>query len=210
MKKNVIAATLLSLCALPLSAMAADASSDKMFSVGAFASTVDTSIDSTPTFEPSGEGWGVRARVGIPFAGAFIAGQAQKNELEDGGVDLDLTDSRIGIGMEFIDFGPATLDGRIEFVHLLGEGGGGEDNDDGFGAHLGLDAGIGILGVYGSAGYIELSDAHGPEVLVGVRGSLLPFFDLFGEYRHNELKNIFGSGNTSDLDEFRVGVNVAF
>ena len=208
--KNIIAVSLLSLALAPMTAIAADAAADSIISVGVFGTHVEVTDDSVPNVEPAGEGWGARAHVGLPFSGLFIAGETQKNELEDGAIALDVTTSRVGVGIEFIDAGPLTLDGRINFIHYAFESIGGKDNQDGFGAHLGADAGIGILGVYGSLGYLELEDLKGPEVLVGVRTSLLPLLDIFGEYRHNELEDDTAPVSTAEFSEFRVGLNFAF
>jgi hypothetical protein len=190
-------------------AMAADASADSTISVGAFATHTELNDDTTPGVKPEGEGWGVRAHVGLPFSGLFIAGEAQKNELEDGAAAVDVTNSRAGVGMEFFDLGPATIDGRINYVHYAFENGTGKENQDGFGAQVGADVGIGIVGVYGAAGYMELEDLKGPELLVGVRGTLVPFLDIFGEYRYTELENDSGPGQF-EFDDFRIGASFSF
>lgn len=168
------------------------------------------------SFETDGEGGGLRARVNLPLTGAFLTAEYQTGST-DGDIfgqplELDLTQHRLGLGTE-LEAGPVSVLGRIEYTHINADfsapgGGTASENEDGFGAHVGVDAGIGIAGVYASAGYLKLTDADGTEFTVGGRFSVIPTLAVFAEYRLTDLDDtqINGTPLEYSADDFRVGI----
>ncbi|HVT35250.1 MAG TPA: hypothetical protein VHE37_06690 [Nevskiaceae bacterium] len=203
--KKLITMALMAACAAPGLALASTVDLD------AFGSYGDAKFDNG--YSPSGGGGGIRARVNVPFTTAFFTGEYQSNKMDDSSFTpshVTLDDTRVGVGSE-ISAGPLSVFGRAEYVHMAFKPDTfPTDNSDGYGLHVGVDAGVGIAGVYGSAGYVHTSDTKGPELLVGGRVTLLPLVQLFAEYRYTELNDNNGSNNDGHLNDYRAGVRVSF
>lgn len=166
-------------------------------------------LDDGAGFQPSGNGFGARAKLPLPLTGLFASAEYQRNNTSGSGTDLKITSGRVGVGDE-ISLGVVSAQLRGEYVHLRGETSGGSDNDDGFGVHAGVDAGIGVAGVYGSVGYLKLADDKGPELMAGARFSIFPLLSLFGELRHSKLKDSTGGGGELTVNDYHVGVRFSF
>ena len=153
---------------------------------------------------PDGTGFGLSAEVGgaLHLHGEYMAGQLDIN-----GVDVDVTDSRLGLGYRSqLDGGYIIASG--EYVGLNLDVAGADATDEGIGVHLGggfylSDA----VTLYGRVGMIKLDDLDGSEVRVGIRGKLNENTGLVAQYRTMMLSE---TGGDIDANDLRIGVNFSF
>ena len=180
---------------------------DPFVSLGVFF-TPYNELDNAPTVmcsaSPDGTGFGLSAEVGgaLHLHGEYMAGQLDIN-----GVDVDVTDSRLGLGYRSqLDGGYIIASG--EYVGLNLDVAGADATDEGIGVHLGggfylSDA----VTLYGRVGMIKLDDLDGSEVRVGIRGKLNENTGLVAQYRTMMLSE---TGGDIDANDLRIGVNFSF
>lgn len=155
-----------------------------------------------------GDGGGIRAQLGL--GGVYLTGEYQSVGYDDTDIDVDQT--RLGLR-----FGPGAGDGtglyagaeyinyRFDYPDPIND----EDEQSGFGGHLGF--GIGLLPLvhaYGQVGYVKLDDLDGPEYLVGASVQVLPFLGVFADYRVTDFED--DNNNQLKFEDVRVGARLSF
>lgn len=154
--------------------------------------------------DDSGDGFGVKGQ--LEFApNLYITGEYQSTTLDD--FDTDFDQMRFGIGGR----AQVGLDlwGRLRGEYVDAEYDG-QDFDDGFAAHAGLELEVDALSIYGDVGYLWLGESDGPEFLIGVAYELLPSLGAFADYRFTSLERDDDSGIEYEFDDFRVGLRLSF
>ncbi|MDE2148367.1 MAG: hypothetical protein KGJ55_00770 [Gammaproteobacteria bacterium] len=169
----------------------------------------------------SGSGAGIGGRLNLPFGLFADASYQWNNEFVApaggfAGSHLDQREARAGGGVNFfVPFSPLSLYGRIDYVHFgqtVRSGGVdlGHSNDDGTGYFGGVRFdGFGFA-LYGEGGYVNLSDADGPEARAGLELPLGRQLRMFAEYRYDDFRFGDGSGQRLRFNEARVGVRLPF
>jgi opacity protein-like surface antigen len=190
------------LLAAPLSAFADYASSN--LDVYYMSSGLEVTVPDVGSGDDSGDGFGVKGQFAIA-PDLFITGEYQSTTLDD--LDADLDQMRFGIG------GRAQIGldlwGRLRVEYFDAEYDG-EDLDDGFAGHAGLELQADALSVYGDVGYLWLDEADGPEFLIGAAFEFAPSLGVFADYRFTSLEVDDGSDTEFEFDDFRVGVRLFF
>ncbi|MBL6750176.1 MAG: outer membrane beta-barrel protein [Nevskia sp.] len=134
---------------------------------------------------------------------------------------LKIGQGRAGGGLVFhVPLTPLDVFGKIDYTHLdyqyvhatvngVPFGNSDRVNDDGQGYHVGVQARVPGLSVYGSVGYLNLSKSEGPEFNVGLELPVAPFTWGFVEYRYDNLHDN-GYFVRDQLNDVRAGVRLAF
>ena len=193
MRRYLIALTLIS--AGPVLA----AEPDPFFSGGLFFTPL-SEVD-TGAAKVDGSGFGVRAEIG---GALHIHGEYLQSSLDDNAVDVDFTDTRLGMGYRsHMENGYLLV--SAEYVGLdvdaLGD-------DQGVGVHLGAGFNAGqAVTLTGRVGMLALDDLDGPELRLGVSGKLNEGTRVFGEYRTAMLSD---AGVDVDINDLRIGINFSF
>ena len=184
---------------------------------------------------PGGGGGG--AQLGLSLTpNFFVGGSYQYNYLTQSDAPaaaLGLSSSRVSYG-EKVDQGrvggglvmhvplaPLDVFGKVEYVHydyqtvhasVDGGTSGNFDrsNDDGVGYHVGLQTRLPGFSVYGSVGYLNLSNSEGPEFNVGLMLPMAPLTWGFIEYRYDDLHNSAGFSDRTQTDDVHAGVRMTF
>ena len=115
---------------------------------------------------------------------------------------------------------PMDIYGKVEYVHYdyqyvhgihdgVDIGNGDRFNDDGVGFHVGLQSKLPFLSVYGSIGYLSLSQSSGPEFNMGFEVPVLPLTWAFLEYRYDDLK-VDNASEHNQLDNVHAGLRMTF
>jgi hypothetical protein len=191
----------------------------------------DASVEAEDVEFKEGDGYGVKLR-GMATPEVFVTAEYMNNEYDpfevsiDGGVlggvqserfEIEVETFRIGLGAHLPQT-PMYLRGEYvgyeaELSTTGSEGDeeivGGQDREDGFGAHLGF------IGRYGErfwlqaeAGYLDINDVgDGVELLGGAGVDFVPGFGLFADYRYSKLKE---QGDELEFGDFRVGLRASF
>ncbi|MFP5307027.1 MAG: hypothetical protein ACLGI7_14535 [Gammaproteobacteria bacterium] len=183
-------------------------------------STVDAlysylSYDVGDDIELSGPGAALRFTVGEGLG--FLTGEYQYSEPSGRALgerfEATLKTWRAGAGVRVLDKRMGSLHVRGEYVDFereieapsLGEA---EDDQDGFGGHVGGIFGIAHVLFWGEAGYIRTDESDGYELRTGA-GWQPGTTGFFVEYRLTDLQ-----GDDEDVDEtfgdIRVGVRSGF
>ncbi|MGQ0503215.1 MAG: hypothetical protein ACT4P0_11515 [Panacagrimonas sp.] len=173
-----------------------------------------------------GDGYGAKAlfMLGKNF---FLTGEYQNSEYdpvnrETGGplggstrTEVEIESYRGGLGVYIAD-SPFFV--RGEYIGLESELSTSGDEDDeetlgddfdenGWGAHAGIDGAFGGLGLHGQVGYVDVGDAgDGIEWLGGASFAFNPGLGIFADYRRTELEN----DDETTLQDFRLGLRVSF
>ncbi len=177
---------------------------------------MSSGLDISDFGDGSGDGFGIKGQ--FSFApGLFITGEYQSTTIDEFDIDddnegsfetdLDFDQFRVGLGGS-APLGP-DVSGRLRIEYFDAEYDG-EDFDDGFGMHAGLQLDADWFSVYGDIGYLMLGDADGPEFLVGATFEVLPSLGVFVDYRFTSLEIDDGSGDEFDFDDIRVGARLSF
>jgi hypothetical protein len=140
---------------------------------------------------------------------------------------LDTEQVRAGGGWKF-PLRPAPIDlfAKVEYVHYgyryvngIQDGqaiaNGSPFNEDGVGGHFGFQTRMPGFSLYGSAGYLSLSNADGPEFNIGAEVPMLPFVWAFAEYRYDDLRYDNGgccyyNSERNEIDNVHLGVRMSF
>jgi len=201
MRHHLIALTLLGSSQLAL------AEADPFFSMGVFFTPYNElklDVSGLGSSSPDGTGYGLRAEVGgaLHLHGEYVAGQLDVNS-----VDVDVTDSRLGLGYRsHFDGGYILAIG--EYVGINLEIGSADATDEGIGVHLGGGYYLNDrTTLYGRLGVIALDDLDGSEVRVGINSKLNESTIVFAQYRTMMLSE---SGFDMDVNDLRIGVNFSF
>ena len=163
------------------------------------------------TFEQGGgefdsDGFGLRGRINLPGTGFFARAEYLDEETDN---NNDYTETRIGGGIS------ADLTPILEFTGELQYIDGDYDGDkaDGYGAFVGLEAGLPLVSLYGRGGLAWLEaenggpDIDGTEFTLGARIGI-GIIGIFAEYRMLTLEP---DGFVDlDVDGYRLGARVAF
>ncbi|MDP9140719.1 MAG: outer membrane beta-barrel protein [Pseudomonadota bacterium] len=190
------------LLAAPLSAYARHTGNN--LDVYYMSSGLEITVPGFDSFDDSGDGFGVKGQ--FSFApDLFITGEYQSTTLDD--LDADLDQLRIGIG------GRAQIGqqlwGRLQGEYFDAEYDG-EDLDDGFGMHAGIEFDAEPVLIYADLGYLMLGDADGPEFLIGAAFEFAPSLGVFVDYRLTSLEVDDGTDTEFEFDDFRAGVRFTF
>jgi hypothetical protein len=180
-----------------LAVLPAAANAELLASVEGFASFSE--FDAGGNTEDS-DGFGLRGRVNLPGTGLFARAEYLDEEL-DGGADYEET--RIGGGYSTSLTPLVDVYGEAQYLDFDLGG----ENQDGYGAFVGLEANLPLVTLYGRAGLGWLDDADVTELLLGARIGL-GLVGLFAEYRMLTLEP--DNGGDIDNDGFRVGLRLAF
>jgi|SRR5690554_1669185 len=183
------------------------AEQDPFVSMGLFFTPyneLDIAATGLGSASPDGSGFGLNASIGgsLHLYGEYMAGQLDQN-----GVDVDVTDSRLGLGYRsHFDGGYIVASG--EYAGLKLDIAGADATDEGIGVHLGggyyiTDA----VTLYGRVGVIVLDDLDGSEARVGITGKLNENTSLFAQYRTMMLSE---TGGDLDANDLRIGVSFNF
>jgi hypothetical protein len=155
-----------------------------------------------------GAGFGIRARTATSDS-FFFQGEYQKNEY-DGfeGVDLDTEASnlRLGLGLAGGDSG---VYGLLEYVKVgLDVEGFGEEDDTGFGAHVGI-RGSGPTYLFGQIGMLDAGDfGNGLEFLIGGAMKVGDAASVVVDYRVTNLED--DDGAEAEFSDLRAGLRIGF
>lgn len=171
--------------------------------------------DGSESISIDGDGGGIRFWLGNRV-GLFTA-ELQKNKLdgdvEGFSVDADIRQIRAGLGYRFLAQADRGAWLRAEYINLdtdldVEDLGSANGETDGFGVHFGGLLGTGLIQGYGEIGFIDLDDEDGMEYRVGL--SIQPGqVGGFAEYRKSDLE-VDDFDLDEDLEEFRVGLQIAF
>ena len=166
--------------------------------------------DGSPHF--SGSGAGISAQFNLPM-NLFVDGMYQWNNetvQEVPGARQRFDQARAGGGIQlFLPYSPLVLYGKVDYVHYgthlkLNSQTVDNDNDDGTGYFGGLRMSRYGYDFYAQGGYVDLSDASGPEALVGFDVPLGRALKLFAEYRYNDYA-LNNSSNHVRFSDYHVG-----
>ena len=182
---------------------------------------------------PDGGGGGVQLGLSLT-PHFFIGGMYQYDYLSQsnapasfglGGGEISYGEktnqARAGGGLKFhVPASPVDVFGKLEYVHFdyqtvhaTVDGGalGNSDrvNDDGIGVHAGAQANLPGLSVYGSVGYLHLSQSEGPEFNVGLQVPMAPFMWGFVEYRYDDFRYI-GYSDDNESNNVKAGLRLTF
>lgn len=153
---------------------------------------------------PDGTGFGVRAEVG---GALHVHGEYMDASLEQNGVDIDLTDSRLGLGYRS-HFENGYLQASAEYVGVKLEVAGGSSTDEGTGVHIGggFNASETVT-LFARVGIISLDDTDGSEYRLGANAKLNENTALYLQYRSLMLSE---EGDDIDANDLRLGLNFSF
>lgn len=163
------------------------------------------------TFESGGmeedsDGFGLRGRINLPGTGFFARAEYLDEETDSG---FDYTETHIGGGMS-ADLTPI-LEFTGELRYIDGDFGG--VDIDGYGAYVGLEAGLPLVSLYGRGGlgWLESDvgnvDVDATDITLGARIGI-GIIGIFAEYRMLTLEP--DGGPDLDIDGYRLGARVAF
>jgi len=168
----------------------------------------------------STDGPGGGASLRLPIEGNWFFSADGYISDTDGSIagvrfDVESTEYRAGFGAVNLTLdGKAAVAARVEYVRLdlkISSPGMGSEKDtaEGVAAHLRLDSINRTARVhpYIEIGYVSLSDADGPEALLGVSIDLAPF-DPFVEYRFTDLD--IDTDGEYEASRFSAGVRFTF
>lgn len=158
---------------------------------------IEVDIDGIGEFEDDGDGFGVKGRFDVAPQ-FFIAGEYQAVEYDDSNGELDQI--RGGLGYRFNRRSPFYLLGEIINIDD------GEDDETGFGVHLGVDAAVApALNLYGQVGYVDV-EGDGIEFLGGLAYMFTQQIGGFVDYRQTNLDD---NDVEITLDDLRLGIRIA-
>lgn len=158
-----------------------------------------------------GDGWGVEGAVSFSDR-AFFTVQYQSDTVDDVGGEIQLDQTRFGVGMQ-LNSGPSPAWYlRAEYIQLDMEAtvfdlGSASADSDGFGAHLGVYGENGQWAGYAEIGYASVEDADGFEGVVGGLFRISERFGLFAAYRYTQLDD---DDVTLTLSGLRAGLRFSF
>ncbi|MDR3416460.1 MAG: outer membrane beta-barrel protein [Nevskia sp.] len=190
--------------------------------------------DNQAGLNPDGGGGGVQAGLSLT-PNFFIGGSYQYDYLSESNAPAasfglgpgqisygeKINQDRLGGGLVFrLPAAPIDVFGKVEYVHfdyqtvhatVNGAPYGNSDraNDDGVGFHAGLQTRTPGFSIYGSVGYLNLSNSEGPEINVGFEVPMAPFTWGFVEYRYDNL-HYSGYSDHNQTDDVRAGVRLSF
>lgn len=176
------------------------AEQDPFVSMGLFFAPA-SEVEVTPGGKVDGSGFGGRVEVG---GALHLYGEYMQSSLDDNAVDMDFSDSRLGVAYRsHMDAGYilAALEYAKMDFDFLGD-------QTGVGVHIG--GGFNVTdnaALYGRVGMLSLEDIDGPEIRVGASAKLNEGTKVFAEYRSAMLSE---TGNDVDVTDLRVGVNFSF
>ncbi len=184
-------------------AMPMAANAEILASVEAFGSFSE--FDAGGGANEDSDGFGLRGRVNLPGTGFFARAELLDEETDSG---ADYTETRLGGGISTSLTPVLEFTGELQYID--GDYAGGEA--DGYGAFVGLEAGLPIVSLYGRAGLAWLDLDNGPD-MDGTEFTLgayvgLGIIGLFAEYRMLTLEPD-GFADV-DIDGYRLGARVAF
>ena len=187
------------LCALVLSAAAFHAGAQQA-SVGHIDGYF---IPNAELNNRDGDGFGVKGRASIAPQW-FLTGEYQSVDYDNRAGELDQL--RFGAGLISPLRQNVNFVGWLEYINL--DGSRGVVDEDGFGAHIGMEAGLAPeFTAHASAGFVAVDDFDGPEFLFGLRYQATPQISIFGDYRVSRLSD---RGVDVDLDDLRLGAGYHF
>ncbi len=162
---------------------------------------VDTGLGSA---SPDGTGFGVRAEVG---GALHVYGEYMDASLEESGVDVDVTDTRLGLSYRS-HFQNGYLQASAEYVRLELDVAGSSDSDTGSGVHIGggFNASETVT-LFGRVGIISLDETDGSEFRLGANAKLNENTGLYLQYRSLMLSE---AGDDLDANDLRLGLNFSF
>ena len=182
-----------------LAALPAAANAELLVSAEAFASL--STHEQGNLLDEDADGYGLRGRVNLPGTGLFARGEYLDEELDNGD---DYVETRIGGGISHSFTPLLDVTGEVQYLDF----GQGNNDQDGYGAFVGVETNLPLVAVYGRAGLGWLDDADMTELLIGARVGI-GLIGLFAEYRMLTLEPDGGASDL-DIDGYRVGVRVAF
>lgn len=169
---------------------------------------VEVSIPGVGSADGDGNAFGFYGELGGDMVFGYLDHQMSDLDIED--VDADLDETRFGIGLRGSN-NTGTLEARVERYDSELEIDDEEGDDDGLAMHVGGALPLnGSAALYGSFGFISLDDSDGNEFRLGARGNMSETVELYGEYRFLELEEDGANGAETDLDDFRIGLNLLF
>ena len=182
---------------------------DPFVSVGLFFTPVNElkiDVGGVGNASPDGTGFGVRAEVG---GALHLHGEYMDAALDENGVDLDVTDSRLGIGYRS-HFENGYLQASAEYVGIKLEALGDSSTDEGTGVHIGggFNASETVT-LFARVGMISLDDTDGSEYRLGVNASLNENTALYVQYRSLMLSEDAADADY-DANDLRLGLNFSF
>ncbi|MCB1836750.1 MAG: outer membrane beta-barrel protein [Alcanivoracaceae bacterium] len=198
------------LLAITLSALAAPALAE--FPVGKIGVKLSPSTDFDLDGLPEADGTAIGAYGEFGSSNLFAYADIQKSDLDIQNVDLDIDETRFGVGARSVSSN-GELSVRVESydVEIVTSiaGASAEDEDDGFAVHLGGAVNLNEkAALFGSIGMLSLDDTDGTEFQLGVRGKITDSAEIYGAWRSLSLEE--DSNVEADLTDLRIGVNLLF
>lgn len=196
------------LLAVTLSTLAAPALAE--FPVGKIGVKLSPSTDFDLDGLPEGDGTAIGAYGEIGSSSLFAYIDVQKSDLDIQGVDLDIDETRFGVGARSrSDAGELSV--RVESYDLEIDipVAGASADDDGIGVHLGGAFNLNDkAALFGSIGMLSLDETDGTEFQLGVSGRITDSAELYGAWRNLALED--DTNTEADITELRLGVNLLF
>lgn len=154
-----------------------------------------------------GDGFGLSGTMPLDLGGLplFVAGEYQKTNYDNDAGDDELEQTRLGAGYQFRPIFGA----YVEYVEFKDP----SDSSDGWGIHGLFSHQQGPFDLYGSVGYLALTDDNsgdedGLEFTLGASFNITPRFAAVADYRANKIED--DAGNEVTIGDFRVGARMNF
>lgn len=195
------------LIALSLTAFATPALAE--FPIGKlgvnFSPKTDIDIDGAPE---KGDGTGLGFYGELGSTSFFGYGDYHKSNLDIQTVDIDVDETRIGLGARGGN-DTGLIEVRVENYDVDLDIAGTTLSDDGIGMHFGGELNVGgQAAVIGSYGILTLDDTDGTEFRLGAKLKPSDSAELYAVYRITTFEDDFN--DEIELAEFRLGGNLLF
>lgn len=171
---------------------------------------IDVDINTMPQ---DGDGNGIGAYAEIGSTSLFGYADIQRSDLDILNASLDFDETRFGAGARTNgDMGGAEV--RVERYQTDIDMGNLSADDDGTAVHLGGTLNLGErAALFGSYGFIAMSDFDGSEFQLGVRGNISAAAEIYAAYRMLDIEddsNMAANSIEIEISDIRLGVNLLF